>query len=296
MGRTTTHWRLRQFAAFCLAAACGLATCSRPEAPVVPLPGAPAGPRFAPFTFLQAGDPQIGGWTSIEDTQARFVQLARVANRLRPAVVIIVGDLVNDGPHEQQLAAVDEALAEFRVPVRLIPGNHDDLATYRRKYGPYHYSFTVNNCEFVCLNSNRLVGRWFSSGQRAEAEEELQWLAQHLARARQENRTHIFVVMHHPPATLPATAARLDSLFRQYSVRVILAGHIHRTEQISYRGYTTFTVAGTGWAADAKGFGYRLFHVYADRVEQQYIRLDAPAPQESQSHVQTRPVTIPAGR
>ena len=43
-------------------------------------------------------------------------------------------------------------------------------------------------------------------------------------------------------------------------------------------------MAGTGWAADKKGFGYRLFKVYADRVEEDYVRLDAPLP-----------ATIPAG-
>jgi len=63
---------------------------------------------------------------------------------------------------------------------------------------------------------------------------------------------------------------------------VVLSGHIHRTEEVSYRGYTTFTVAGTGWAADRRGFGYRLFHVYEDRVEQEYIRLDAAPPSATQ--------------
>lgn len=269
-------------AGVCLAAGT-MAGCHPHETPgIAAAPVAPERPRFAPFVFLQAGDPQIGGWTSIEDTKDRFVQFARVANRLGPAVVVVVGDLVNDGPHEKELAAFDEALAEFRVPVRLIPGNHDDIATYRRNYGRDHYSFTLNNCEFVCLNSNLMTGLWSGAEKRREADEQWQWLEETLHRCRQEGRTHIFVVMHHPPATLPAATPRLDALFRQYDVRVVLSGHIHRTEEVSYRGYTTFTVAGTGWAADRRGFGYRLFHVYEDRVEQEYIRLDAAPPSATQ--------------
>ena len=160
MTRTTTRWRLRHFLVFCLAVTALLSACGQPDNRVIPdpPPGAAAQAGFAPFTFLQAGDPQIGGWTSIADTQGRFVELARIANRLQPAAVLVVGDLVNDGPHEKELAAFDEALTEFRVPVKLIPGNHDDIATYRRKYGPDHYSFTLNNCEFVCINSNLLAG------------------------------------------------------------------------------------------------------------------------------------------
>ena len=279
MSRGNTGWRARQFLAFCLVtAAFLLPACDLSETRVVPLgPPAGTGPQagFAPFTFIQAGDPQIGGWTTIEDTKGRFVQLAHIANRLQPAVVVVVGDLVNDGPHEKELAAFDDGLKEFRVPVRLIPGNHDDIATYRRKYGADHYSFTVNNCEFVCINSSLLAGLRHSDQERKEADEQWKWLEETLAAAREHGRTHVFLVMHHPPEML-TSAARLDSIFRRYGVGVILAGHIHRTSQITLRGYTTFTVAGTGWAGDGKGFGYRLFHVFADRVEQEYIRLDSP--------------------
>jgi len=277
MNRSARHWPAAWAVALCIAMACGLAACGGPETPVVNLPGGPASDQFAPFTFLQAGDPQIGGWTTIEDTKGRFVELAHIANRLQPAAVIVVGDLVNDGPSEKEIAAFDDALKEFRVPVKLIPGNHDDIATYRRKYGSDHYSFTIHNCEFVCINSSLLAGLRHDEEERREAQEQWTWMEEALQAAREKDRTHIFVVMHHPPEML-SSAVRLDSLFRKYGVGVILAGHLHRTTEVSVSGYTTFTVAGTGWAGDGRGFGYRLFHVYADRVEQEYVRMGAPVP------------------
>ena len=53
-------------------------------------------------------------------------------------------------------------------------------------------------------------------------------------------------------------------------------------------GYNVYTVAGTGWAGDRNGFGYRLFKVQDGRVEQEYIRLDHATTQAATSQ--------PAGR
>jgi Icc-related predicted phosphoesterase len=251
--------------------------CSGPERPSVPRLAAQT-EGFSPFIFIQAGDPQIGGWTTIKDTQGRFIQLAHQANEVHPPFVIVVGDLVNDGPHAEQLKAADTALAEFQVPVKLIPGNHDDPETYRRRYGPDYYSFTVNNCLFACLNSNWLEPLAPRPAIRRRAEEQWRWLEETLQQARREKRTHIFLVMHHPPQLLPGALRRLKRLVRDYDVPVVLCGHIHRTTQLSLGGCMVYTVAGTGWAGDKRGFGYRVFRVYADRIEQQYVTLDSPVP------------------
>lgn len=79
----------------------------------------PCGGQFQPFTFIHAGDPQMGKIGTIQEVKGRFVQLARRANELHPAFVLIAGDLVDTGDNAAQLAARDEALREFRVPVKL---------------------------------------------------------------------------------------------------------------------------------------------------------------------------------
>ena len=267
------EWRRAAWAAAWLAA--GLVVWTAGCGPQSGAPTGPADGQFRPFFFIHAGDPQIGGWASIEDTAGRFAQLAGIANRLKPAFVMVVGDLVNDGPHARQLEAFDNALKRFRVPVRLISGNHDDLATFRARYGPDRYAFTHNDCEFICINSDVLARIRRPAWVRKESGEQWRWLERALPEARKRRPRHIFLVMHHPPLLLPQQL-RLEKLMAAYGVRVVLAGHIHRTMEYVREGYAVYTVAGTGWAHDARGYGYRIFKVYADRIEQEYIRLDQP--------------------
>ncbi|MFB3893196.1 MAG: metallophosphoesterase [Phycisphaerae bacterium] len=269
--------------ALCAAA---LASCQKPPGAIVELRRSPdcgergqaaTAPAYGrPLVFIQAGDPQIGGWTTIADTKGRLVKLAHICNEIRPAFVVIVGDLVNDGPHAAELAAFDEALAEFRVPVKLIPGNHDDLATFRRKYGKDWHAFTQDNCEFVCVNSNLWAHLGASDETRKDVASQWAFMEQAMAEARRQGRSHIFLVMHHPPELVPLALKRLDGLTARYNVDAVLCGHIHRTTEHHHRGRPVFTVAGTGWAGDKRGFGYRLFKVYPDRIEQEYLTLDAP--------------------
>ena len=245
-----------------------------------------------PFLFIQAGDPQIGGWTTIQDTKDRLVKLAHICNEIQPAFVVMVGDLVNDGPHPAQLAAFDEALAEFRVPVKLICGNHDDLATYRRKYGKDWYGFTRNNCEFICVNSDLWARFGNSPERRGDIAEQWAFLEQALADARKQGRSHIFLVMHHTPELVPLAVKRLDELMDRYGVEVVLCGHLHRTIEYCRKGRAVFTVAGTGWAGDKRGFGYRVFKVYPDRIEQEYLTLDVPVEKvRALLNITTQPTT-----
>ena len=274
-------------------AGCG----ARQEIASQPLAPAVDANSFQPFCFILAGDPQTGGWTSIADTKARFIKLAHIANEVQPAFVLVVGDLVNDGPHPAELAAFDEGLAQFHTPTKLLCGNHDDLPTYRRKYGRDYCAFTQNNCEFICINSNFIAHQTPSSQDKAEADAQWAFLDAALAAATREHRAHIFLAMHHPPEFLPLWAQRrLADLQHQYAIEVVLAGHIHRTAEFVHKGYVTYTVAGTGWAGDKKGFGYRLFKVYADRIEQEYLTLDAPMPSAALTPTLSPPATQPAGQ
>lgn len=248
--------------------------------------------EFKPFFFIQAGDPQIGGWTDIPDTQGRFIKLGEISNKLNPAFVIVVGDLVNDGPHQGELAALDEALAKFHAPLKLLCGNHDDLATYRRKYGPDYYAFTHNNCEFICLNSDLIAHQTLSADQRKEADQQWAFFEKALAAAAEQKRAHIFVALHHPPEFLPLWAQRrLNDLFDRYNVQVVLAGHLHRTVELQHGKRTTYAVAGTGWNGDSRGHGYRLFKVFADHVESQYLTIEAPLPDTTLRPTATAPAS-----
>jgi 3',5'-cyclic AMP phosphodiesterase CpdA len=232
--------------------------------------------EFRPFVFIHASDSHFGVGEASQPIRDRFGELARQANELRPAFVIVTGDLVNDGNNPEELAAMDEALKAFRVPVRLLPGNHDDLAAYRAHFGPAYYRFTVNNCEFVCLDSTGL----------AMATEQWLWLEDTLLDARRRGRTHIFLAMHEPPTTV-SYKDRLERLIRDYGVHVVLAGHLHRTVEIASEGYTTYVAPSTSYNRDRSPTGYRVFKVFEDHVEQEVVSVgDAVTTGPT---VQTRP-------
>ena len=244
----------------------------------------------ASFTFIHAGDPQIGGWVPIKESQARFIEVARQADERKVDFVLVAGDLVHMGTDAEQLAALKEAMTYFNVPVKLVPGNHDDLATFRKLFGKDYYSFTKDNWEFVCLNSNLMLQS--DAPGKTDSQSQWQWLEETLQAAHQANR-EIIVLMHHPPAGLGEGAGRFSELMQKYGIKTILAGHVHTTGEQTVNGYNLYTVAGTATAFDQKGYGFRVFTVTGSKIEQAYVRMPAvPA----KSRTTSQPATAPAAR
>jgi 3',5'-cyclic AMP phosphodiesterase CpdA len=211
-----------------------------------------AAAEFTPFVFVHASDTELGS-PDLAGTSRRFGQLAQRANALRAALVVLAGDLVHGGDDADELKALDEGLKAFKMPVRAVPGNHDNLAAFRKRFGPENSVFTLHNCDFVCLNSNELSAPT------------LTWLEDVLRASVGRGRTHVFVVMHHPPED----NAAMDRLFAKHGVSAVLCGHLHKTGSASHKTYTTYWVSGTAKARDDKGLQYNVFKVYKDRIEQE---------------------------
>ncbi|MBN2562117.1 MAG: metallophosphoesterase [Phycisphaerae bacterium] len=257
---------------------------------------------FAPFIFIQAGDPQMGFGASLEQDKAMFAKLGEHARRAKVPFVLVCGDLIHKGT-DQEKRAFDEALATFQVPVRLIPGNHDigampALRRYRECYGEDYHAFTYNNCTFVGIDTMTLLGpspkkdasSTDAAAWKREGERQWRWLAKTLAEAKRANRTHVFLFMHHPPFVANEDEKdeyynwplecrkRLIELVRRYGVKVILNGHTHKTYtvQSADKTFAIYSVAGTGKAFDKQGLGYRLVRVGPQSVESEFIRLDQP--------------------
>ncbi|HOX36849.1 MAG TPA: metallophosphoesterase [Candidatus Brocadiia bacterium] len=251
---------------------------------------------FAPFTFVQAGDPQMGFGASIEKDRDNFIRAGKKAKELGAAFVLVCGDLVHNRT-PQEFEALDAALKTFETPVLLVPGNHDltnmaDLKTYREKRGEDYYRFTFNNCEFIALNTMTLLHvpegvtgpEW-----PAEQEKQWAWLEATLAEAKKQGRDHIFIFTHFPPFgtaedeketyfnfPMPKRQKFLK-LVRENGVEFILTGHSHRTTE--YRSpdgkFSIRTVAGTAKVFDLTPMGVRRFNVTGrDEVKQEFVPLD----------------------
>src|SRR5262245_26143630 len=101
-----------------------------------------------PFFFIQLSDPQLGMFTDNRDfaqDAANFEFAVTAVNRLRPAFVIVTGDLVNKPGDAAQIAEYRRIVAKIdsSIPVYNIAGNHDvenaptpaSLAAYEKIFG-----------------------------------------------------------------------------------------------------------------------------------------------------------------
>ncbi len=257
---------------------------------------------FAPFAFIQAGDPQMGFGPNLEQDKAMFAKLGEHAGRASVSFVLVCGDLINKG-NQQERQAFDESLKEFKVPVRLVPGNHDidampALRRYREAYGQDYHAFTHNNCTFIGIDTMTLLGPppkkdsspTDTAAWEREGEQQWRWLTKTLAEAKRANRTYVFLFMHHPPFVADEEEKdeyfnwplerrkRLLELVRANGVKVILSGHTHKTYSVrsSDTFLTIYSVGGTARSFDQQGLGYRLLRVGPETVTTEFIRLDQP--------------------
>jgi len=254
----------------------------------------PAAEGFGAFTFAHFGDPQMGfAPDGIEAAKRRFIAALRQAADRKVAFIYVAGDLVHNRT-KAEYAALDEALKTARVPVKLTPGNHDiadhkTLKSYRAKYGRDYYVLTHNNCDFIFVNSILLsqAGPWFrgkDAAYTAEVQAQWKWLEGALKDARARKRTHIFLLTHVPPflgaedeksgyGNLPTGARRrLLALARKHGVRGILVGHAHRNVEIAAGGVKIYVAGGTA-RVPRSAYGYRVFRVHKDRIEQEFVAL-----------------------
>jgi 3',5'-cyclic-AMP phosphodiesterase len=158
-----------------------------------------------------------------------------------PDLVVATGDLTESGrPHQYEL--LREILAPLRMPVYVIPGNHDEREALRQAFGSDGYLPARGFCHYtVDQHAVRLVALDTivpgEAGGRL-CDERLQWLERQLAAA--PDRPTL-IIMHHPPfrtgiehmdAMGLADADRLAALLTRHpQVERVLCGHLHRSIQ-----------------------------------------------------------------
>jgi len=153
------------------------------------------------FSFVQLADPQFGMFASsssktdaeIADLAERgliirksllsnitgfapetelFTRAIEHANRLKPAFVVVCGDMVNNSDNDEQVTEVKRiaALLDYSIPLHWVPGNHDiaidhtnpnheSLERYRKNFGSDYYAFSHGGVLSIQLFSPR-PARW----------------------------------------------------------------------------------------------------------------------------------------
>jgi len=99
---------------------------------VLLLTGCASQKRTDSFFFLQMADTQFGFFNENRDFSKETVNFEKAiaqANRLRPAFVVVCGDLVNKAGDAAQTAEYKRIAATLDPSIRLynVPGNHDEF-------------------------------------------------------------------------------------------------------------------------------------------------------------------------
>ena len=210
---------------------------------------APAGQGRTEF-FVQIADTQFGTYTGDKDfvqETANYEFAVANINRLRPAFVVVCGDLINKTGDAAQTAEYLRITATIdpTIPVHAVAGNHDvgneptpaSLASYRARFGPDYYSFRHGSVYGIVLDSSLISA---PGKVLADANAQETWLKAEFEKAKQSGAPHVVIFQHislflekpDEPAqyfNIPMEARRryLD-LLKASGVRYVFAGHYHR--------------------------------------------------------------------
>ena len=248
-----------------------------------------------PFFFIQLSDPQMGMFSDNRDfaqDAANFEFAVTAINRLRPAFVVITGDLVNKSGDAAQIAEYRRIAAKVdaAIPVYHIAGNHDvgnvpssmGVANYVKIFGPDHYAFKHQGLVGLALNSSVIHTPQYATEELAAQE---RWLRAELGKAKADGARHIVVFQHHPWFLANATEpdqyfniplARRGSylaLFREFGVRYLFCGHYHRNAEGRDGEIQNITTGPVGKPLGGAKSGLRVAIVRDEMIEHRYYEL-----------------------
>jgi 3',5'-cyclic AMP phosphodiesterase CpdA len=260
-----------------------------------------------PAFFIQMADPQLGmsgsplwlaffGGTWDDDAfqvDAKLFERAIAhANELKPAFVVICGDLVNRVGHSGQIAEFQRIASTLdpSIPLYLVAGNHDvgneptkeSLRAYRATFGPDWYSFRQGDVYGIVLNSQLIDAPEEDPG---EAHDQLTWLREELIRAESSGAQHLLVFQHQSYFLESpdeedqyfnidtGSRAVYLGLLKEAGVEAVFAGHYHRN---SYGRDETLDMITTGPVGRPLGddpSGFRIVAIGRDSLPHEYFAL-----------------------
>ena len=224
-----------------------------------------------------------------EHETANFEYAIATANRLKPAFVVITGDLVNQPRNVAQIAEYKRIAAKLDPSIRLynVPGNHDvgneptaaTLAAYRENFGRDYYSFRSHDLAGFVLDGSLIKG---PQNVPEEAVKQETWLKQELEKAKSEGVRNLVVFIHQsfflekpdePDQyfNIPTeTRRRYLAMFHDYGVDHVYCGHYHRNDYGRDGSLEMVTTAPVGKPLGKEGSGFRVVQVQDRQFESTY--------------------------
>lgn len=185
-------------------------------------------------------------------TAAHLARAVEHVGRVRPDLVVITGDLVDHGGADEY-ARLRGLLAGVRVPVHVIPGNHDARGPLAEAFGlSLDGGFVRSVVDAGALRLVLLDSSVPGAPHGELCDERLAWLDARLAE-RPDRPTLVF--LHHPP--FRTGLARMDEMGlvaperlaavigRHRHVERVAAGHVHRAMTRRFAGTIACTAPST---------------------------------------------------
>jgi len=169
--------------------------------------------------------------------------------------IAITGDLTELGDSDSY-RKIKVALDHFKVPVYMVPGNHDAREPFRQvlsasnlfpKSGPIDFHIDTGGVQIIALDTlieGELTGRL--------SQDQITWLEDKLIA---DHHAHTVVVMHHPPfatglkefddiCALDGHEKFSELIDNADSNVTVLCGHVHRPYQALWKGANCY-IAGS---------------------------------------------------
>jgi len=230
-------------------------------------------------TIAQLSDTHLGEEHSPQ-AAANLRQAIKMINARHPDAVIVSGDIAENEKEREQVKTI---LKNLTAPVYYVPGNHDvhntnDLASYRKLFGPDYYHFQVKYVEVLAIDSE-LLGNYAKWGNwktlpplppemEAESQKMLNWLGQ---QAGTTNGKVVIAVQHIPLFldnnfpnknaywVINAPYARREvDLLHKLGVKHLLVGHWHIGKVFEQDGITIHVAPATSWLPFGGKLGFAM--------------------------------------
>lgn len=247
------------------------------------------------YFFVQLADTQFGMFTGdrefAQETLNYEFAVANI-NRLKPAFVVICGDLINKVGDDAQAAEYLRITKKISstIPVYAVAGNHDvgndptpeTLAYYRKNFGRDYYSFRQSDLYGIVLNASIIAA---PARVQDETDKQEAWLKDELATAKASGARHIVVFQHQSwflekgdeadqYFNIPkVTRTRYLDLLKSSGVRYVFAGHYHRNALGKDGNLEMITSGPVGRPLGNDPSGIRIVAVRPDRLDHQYFTL-----------------------
>lgn len=275
------------------------------------------------FSFIQLADPQFGmfagssgktdaeiaafaergimlkkvkTFTGFAPETALFTRAIERANWLKPAFVVVCGDMVNDPDDQAQIAEVKRigALLDDSIALHWVPGNHDVTADhstpepkyidqYRKNFGPDYYAFSHEGVRFIVINSTVLTS---PKSMAEEAKEQLDFVEAEAIIAGHQNANRIVLLSHHPLFIESANEADnpwsikkkyrnpLVEIAADHGIKANFAGHWHRNNYATDNGIEVVASGPVGYPLGNDPSGFRVVNVTNTNIEHEYHSLE----------------------